>query len=234
MDKERNMTNDRTPDYLGHRERLRGRYLENGLDSLQDYEVLELLLFYAVPRKDTKPIAKELIERFGGLHGVFDASADDLMNAGLTQNAAALLTMVPQLQKRYERAKNAERTVIRNTSDAGRIACGMFRNQAEESVRMICLNAGGKIVRRSEIAQGDVNAVYFPIRKIVEIALGCKAVSVILVHNHPGETLSPSREDLDATESAKAALNTVGIRLLDHLIVSGTNYCSFREEGYFS
>ncbi len=225
---------DYTSDHRGHRDRLRQRYLENGIESLQDYEILEMLLFYAIPRKDTKPIAKELLDRFGGLHGVLNASVDDLQGAKLSRNAAVLLHILPELQKRYDRAKDENMKYIRSTSDAGRIACGMFRNQQEESVRMICLNAGGRVVRSIEIAKGDVNAVYFPIRKIVETAIGSKAVSVILVHNHPGGTLSPSREDLDATESARSALSTVGIRLLDHLIVSGLDYCSLREEGYLS
>ena len=108
----------------------------------------------------------------------------------------------------------------------------MFRSRQDESVRILCLNASGKVVRRARIAEGDVNAVHFPIRKLVEEALACKAVSVILAHNHPGGTMAPSQEDLDATKAAKAALETVGIRLLDHLIVAGDNYCSLREEGY--
>ena len=108
----------------------------------------------------------------------------------------------------------------------------VFRNRPEESVRALCLDAAGKIVREAEIAKGDVNTVHFPIRKIVEAAIGSRAVSVILAHNHPGGTLAPSREDLEATEAAKSALETVGIRLLDHLIVSGESYCSLREEGY--
>ena len=94
----------------------------------------------------------------------------------------------------------------------------MFRGRQDESVRILCLNASGKVVRRARIAEGDVNAVHFPIRKLVEEALACKAVSVILAHNHPGGTMAPSQEDLDATKAAKAALETVGIRLLDHLI----------------
>ena len=108
----------------------------------------------------------------------------------------------------------------------------LFRNQLEESVRMLCLDARGKVVKWSEVAKGDVNAVHFPVRKIVETAVLSKAVSVILTHNHPGGTLSPSREDLDATEAAKAALGTIGVRLLDHLIVSGEDYYSLRENGY--
>ena len=99
-------------------------------------------------------------------------------------------------------------------------------------MRILCLNASGKVLKRARIAEGDVNAVHFPIRRLVEEALACKSVSVILTHNHPGGTLAPSQEDLTATEAAGKALETVGIRLLDHLIVSGDNYCSLREEGY--
>lgn len=216
----------------GHRSRVRKRYFESGLDGFQDYEVLEMLLFYAVPRKDTKALAKDLIARFGSLHGVFEASAEELREAGLSDAAAALLTMILPLGRQIEVSKEKDRTHIRSTADAGKTVCAMFRNRPEESVRMLCLDAAGKIVKLAEVAQGDVNTVHFPIRKLAETAIGARAVSVILAHNHPGGTISPSREDLEATEAAKSALETVGIRLLDHLIVAGERYCSLREEGY--
>ena len=217
----------------GHRSRVLRRYEENGLDSFrEDYEVLELLLFYAVPRKDTKDLAKDLISRFGSLHAVFDASPEQLTEAGVTQRTADLLTMIPQLGRRYEVSKEkAESTVIRSTADAGRVMCAQFRFRTEESVRLFCLSASGKIIRDLELAKGDVNAVHFPIRKIVETAINAKAVSVILAHNHPGGTLAPSREDIDATIATRSALDTIGVRLLDHIIVSGERYCSLREEG---
>ena len=217
----------------GHRERVRRRYIENGLESFrEDYEVLELLLFYAIPYRDTKQLAKNLIAYFGSFHAVMDASAEELREAGLTENAATFLKLMPDIQSRYEQSKTRELTQIRSTADAGLACCGMFRNQLEESVRMLCLDAAGKIVKRAELSKGDVNAVHFPVRKIVEAAISSKAVSVILAHNHPGGTLSPSREDLEATEAVKAALEPIGVRLLDHLIVSGAGYCSLREDGY--
>ena len=217
----------------GHRERVRRRFLEEGLDGFQDYEALEMLLFYAVPRQDTKPVAKRLIEQFGSLHAVFHATPGKLMQeGGLTEPAAALIAMLPQLARKIEQQQAQGNARIASTLDAGRDAVAMFRGRQDESVRILCMNASGKIVRRARIAEGDVNAVHFPIRRLVEEALACKAVSVILAHNHPGGTMAPSQEDLDATRSAKAALETVGIRLLDHLIVSGDNYCSLREEGY--
>lgn len=217
----------------GHRERVRRRFLDEGLDGFKDYEALEMLLFYAVPRQDTKVIAKRLIDQFGSLQAVFRTPPERLMQeAGLTEATAALIAMLPQLARKIEEQQAQENARIRSTLDAGRDVIAMFRGRQDESVRILCLNASGKVVRRARIAEGDVNAVHFPIRKLVEEALACKAVSVILAHNHPGGTMAPSQEDLDATKAAKAALETVGIRLLDHLIVSGDNYCSLREEGY--
>ena len=219
----------------GHRDRLRNRYLEDGLDSLQDYEVLELLLQFAIPQRDTKSEAKQLIAHFGTLPEVLDATYDEILDANIPRvkdAAATLITLVKGAENRYHKSKGRERSYIQSTLDAGKVCCSMYYNQSDESVRILCLNARGKIVKREEIAKGDVNAVHFPVRKIMETAVLSKAVSVILTHNHPGGTLSPSREDLDATEAAKAALSTIGGRLLDHLIVSGEDYYSLRENGY--
>ena len=217
----------------GHRKRVRERYRRAGLDVFQDYEAMELLLFYAIPRKDTKPTAKNLIARFGSLPAVLDATVEELTEAGLSENAAILLKLVPDMNRYYAVNTDGAEKQVRSTSDAGRILCAMFRHEHEESVRLLCLNAGGKVLKLSLLNEGDINAVHFSVRKIVETALAAKAVSVILAHNHPGGTLIPSKEDIDATNSAKAALNTVGIQLLDHLIISGDRYCSLREEGYF-
>ena len=216
----------------GHRNRVRERYLNTGLDTFQDYEALELLLFYAIPRKDTKSTAKNLIARFGSLPAVLDATLEELTEAGLSPNAAVLLKLVPDMNRYYAVKTDGAGQKVHSTSDAGRILCAMFRHEQTESVRLLCLNAGGKVLKLALLNEGDINAVHFSVRKIVETALSAKAVSVILAHNHPGGTLTPSREDLDATNSAKAALSTVGIQLLDHLIISGDGYCSLREEGY--
>ena len=216
----------------GHRNRVRERYLNTGLDTFQDYEALELLLFYAIPRKDTKSTAKNLIAHFGSLPAVLDATVEELTEADLSPNAAILLKLVPDMNRYYAVKTDGAGQKVHSTSDAGRILCAMFRHEQTESVRLLCLNAGGKVLKLALLNEGDINAVHFSVRKIVETALSAKAVSVILAHNHPGGTLTPSREDLDATNSAKAALSTVGIQLLDHLIISGDSYCSLREEGY--
>ena len=220
----------------GHRERVRKRYQEHGLEGFrEDYEVLELLLQYAIPYKDTKEPAKKLIETFGSLPAVLDASYDELIQAdvpGIRDSAATFVCLIRDVEKRYHQSKSRENQYIRSTADAGHACCALFKNQQEESVRIICLNASGKVIKRSEIAKGDVNAVHFPVRKIVETVIGSKAVSVILTHNHPGGTLTPSREDLAATETTRAALSPIGVNLLDHVIVSDDDYCSLRENGY--
>ena len=216
----------------GHRNRVRERYLNTGLDAFQDYEALELLLFYAIPRKDTKSTAKNLIARFGSLPAVLDATVEELTEADLSPNAAILLKLVPDMNRYYAVKTDGAGQKVHSTSDAGRILCAMFRHEQTESVRLLCLNAGGKVLKLALLNEGGITAGHFSVRKIVETALSAKAVSVILAHNHPGGTLIPSREDLDATNSAKAALSTVGIQLLDHLIISGDSYCSLREEGY--
>ena len=196
----------------GHRNRVRERYLNTGLDA--------------------KSTAKNLISRFGSLPAVLDATSAELTEAGLSPNAAILLKLVPDMNRYYAVKTDGAGQKVHSTSDAGRILCAMFRHEQTESVRLLCLNAGGKVLKLALLNEGDINAVHFSVRKIVETALSAKAVSVILAHNHPGGTLTPSREDLDATNSAKAALSTVGIQLLDHLIISGDNYCSLREDGY--
>ena len=194
----------------GHRERVRRRFLDEGLDGFKDYEALEMLLFYAVPRQDTKVIAKRLIDQFGSLQAVFHTPPDRLMQeAGLTEATAALIAMLPQLARKIEEQQAQENARIRSTLDAGRDVIAMFRGRQDESVRILCLNASGKVVRRARIAEGDVNAVHFPIRKLVEEALACKAVSVILAHNHPGGTMAPSQEDLDATKASASACWTI-------------------------
>ena len=213
----------------GHRERVRRRFLDEGLDGFKDYEALEMLLFYAVPRQDTKVIAKRLIDQFGSLQAVFHTPPDRLMlEAGLTEATAALIAMLPQLARKIEEQQAQENARIRSTLDAGRDVIAMFRGRQDESVRILCLNASGKVVRRARIAEGDVNAVHFPIRKLVEEALACKAVSVILAHNHPGGTMAPSQEDLDAT---KAATTTARCAKRDickgRTVVMETKYVSF-------
>ena len=219
----------------GHRSRMRKRFLENGLNSFEDHEVLEILLFYGQPRKNTNETAHALLKRFGSLHRVFSASVSELQEIeGVGENSAVLIHMIPQLQRKIEMAKTENVRTIKGTSDAGAFFVAQFRNELDEVLKIICLDAKGSINKCVNIGKGVVNSVHFSPRKIVEAALEAKASSVIMAHNHPGGTTLPSREDINATVKVKNALDTVDIRLNDHIIVAEDAYCSMLEDGYFN
>ena len=219
----------------GHRSRMRSRFIENGLNSFEDHEVLELLLFYGQPRKNTNETAHALLNRFGSLHQVFNASIADLQEVeGVGESCAVLLNLIPQLQRKYEMSKSVDTKTIKGTSDAGPFFVAQFRNEQDEVLKILCLDAKGSIKKCVDIGKGVVNSVHFSPRKIVETALENKASSVIMAHNHPGGTIMPSREDINATMKVKNALDTVDIRLNDHIIVADKDYCSLLEEGYFN
>ena len=219
----------------GHRSRMRSRFIENGLNSFEDHEVLELLLFYGQPRKNTNETAHALLNRFGSLHQVFNASIADLQEVeGVGESCAVLLNLIPQLQRKYEMSKSVDTKSIKGTSDAGPFFVAQFRNEQDEVLKILCLDAKGSIKKCVDIGKGVVNSVHFSPRKIVETALENKASSVIMAHNHPGGTIRPSREDINATMKVKNALDTVDIRLNDHIIVADKDYCSLLEEGYFN
>ena len=219
----------------GHRSRLRKRFLDNGLNSFEEHEVLELLLFYGQPRKNTNETAHVLLKKFGSLPRVFNASVAELKETdGVGENCAVLLSLIPQLQRRIEMSRSETVKTIRGTSDAGPFFVAQFRNEQEEVLKLLCLDAKGSIRKCVNIGKGVVNSVHFSPRKIVEAALENRASSVIMAHNHPGGTIMPSREDINATMKVKNALQTVDIRLNDHIIVAENAYCSMLEEGYFN
>ncbi len=219
----------------GHRERLRRRFLDAGLEGFQEHEVLELLLTYAIPRVDVNGRAHLLLERFGSLAAVFDAPLTELMKVdGVGERAAGLIKLLPQLMRSYQlsRLKRERDYCLDSSQKAGAYLLPYFIGREEEHVYLLCLDPGNHPLNCVLLGKGTETAAAVPIKKLVETAVRERAHGVILAHNHPGGTMAPSQEDLDATKAAKAALETVGIRLLDHLIVAGDNYCSLREEGY--
>lgn len=217
----------------GHRERLRTRFLENGLDSFHEINALELLLFYAIPRRDTNVIAHQLLDRFGTLQGVFEASQQELCEVpGIGPQAAALILLVPQLMRKSAVSRTKEITRITRTSDAGRYLLPRLQDEKVEVVLMLCLDSKRNIINCTEMGRGVVNSTETSIRRIVETALKSKAVSVILAHNHPDGLALPSTEDDAVTHQVNQALSLIGIRLLDHIIVAGDDYVSYRDSGF--
>ena len=216
----------------GHRERLRDSFLTHGLDSFHELQALELLLFYAIPRRDTNPIAHALLDRFGSLDGVFAASEQELCEVpGIGRNAAALLLLVPQIIKRSRVAAASEAKYIRNGREAAEYLRPRLDTEREEVAMMICLDAQMAVINCVEIARGTVNMVDFSVRRVVEIAMKSKASYVVLAHNHPDGSPRMSREDSAVTSRVFKALELVNIRLFDHIIVAGDEYASINDLG---
>lgn len=218
-----------------HRERMRQRFLRSGLDGFADHEALELLLYYAIPRRDTNPIAHALIERFGSLAGVFAAPIEMLKQVeGVGESTALLLRLAP-LAAQKARLAEAERELILNTRESiGAYLLELFSQERNEAAYEICLDAKGKLLACRRLGEGGVSAVRLDIRKVVENALLYSASSVILAHNHPSGIALPSYDDQTATNQAKIALEAIGVRLEDHIIVADHDFVSFSQSGYFA
>ena len=215
----------------GHRQRLIQRFLEEDLDNFEPHNVLEMLLFYAIPRKDTNELAHVLIDTFGSLKGVFDAPYEELIKVtGIGPNTAALLKLVPSLTRTYY--SSDARSIILDTSEkSGEYFLPYYIGQTEEVVRLACLDAGGKVISNQILHRGSANAAEVNLRKIVNIALRNNAMGVILAHNHPGGLPLPSEEDVATTKSIREALMPMGILLMDHIIVAGQDYVSMARSG---
>jgi len=219
----------------GHRERLKKRFEEHGLESFNDINSLELLLFFAIPRKDTNETAHALLDRFGSLSGVFGASVQELMTVqGVGLSAALLISLVPQLMKRSMQLDANELKVINSSTKAGTFLLPRFAFETKEKVLLLSLDAKKRLIACDDINSGVVNAVDVSIRKIVETAIRRNASSAILAHNHPDGFALPSREDEVMTGQIIKALKMVDIPLVDHIIVAGDDFVSFADSGFMS
>ena len=218
----------------GHRERLKTQFRLNGLDSLTDINALELLLFYAIPRRDTNEVAHALLERFGSLSSVFKASIPELCQVdGVGENTALLITLLPQMVRKYLVSDTETAPVLRTSRDAGKYLVPRFAFEQDEVALLLCLDSQRRVTGCHELARGVVNSVDVSVRKVVETALSQKASSVILSHNHPDSIALPSTADIMLTERLYKALNLVNIELADHIVVAGERFHSLRDAGIF-
>lgn len=216
----------------GHRIRMKRRFLRHGLENFDDHNVLELLLFYAIPRQDTNLLAHRLMDTFGSLDGVFEAEVEALMAVeGIGENAAALIRLVPEAARRYLMAKSEVGHILNDSESAGRYFLPRFINCRNETVYLACLDAKLEVLDCREIGSGSVNSAHVDVRSIVQTALRQNASAVILAHNHTSGIALPSQEDEMATLQLQKALELVGVDLVDHIIVAGDDFVSLSDNG---
>ena len=217
----------------GHRQRLRERFLLNGgFDSFKDYEVLELLLTYASPRKDTKGVAKELLEEFGTLRGVLEARPEQLLKVkGVGEAQATMLMMAVELTRVWAREAAANQKKITNRGELESFCKGLLMGERSEQFYVICVDAQCQLKGKRKISEGSLSEVSAYPRTVMETALNYNAHSVFFCHNHPGGTCSPSSEDIASTLQLQRMLNSVGVLVLDHLIIAGDKAYSMAQHG---
>lgn len=222
-------TDEPSPHYLGHRKRLKDRFRGSGRKALADHELLELLLAYAVPRRDTKPLAKELLRRFGTFHAALDADPARLEEVrGIGSHASTLVALLRACMNRYLEPAVETRALISGPEDVTAYLRAEMGGEATERFLLVCLNASGRVIHTRTMTEGTVDAAHVYPREVLKEAIGCGASALILVHNHPSGTLTASEQDLRLTRTLTDLCAQVGISLHDHLIVTRSGAYSIR------
>ncbi|MGV3278113.1 RadC family protein [Rickettsiales bacterium LUAb2] len=221
-------------DHLGHRNRLKNKFLQND-NTLLDYELLELLLFYAIPRKDVKPLAKILLNHFGSIQKVLTASPDELNQIlkNNNNNINILFKLAHKLCKEILKKELINKPVIANWQQLTNYCFTNLAYYKEEKVHIIYLNSKNCIIKDEIISNGSINYAAIDIRKVIERSLGLGAASIILAHNHPSGDYKPSKEDISLTKQLFEIAKHLNILLFDHLIISSSGIYSFREHNLF-
>ncbi len=219
------------PHYVGHRQRLRTRFLKDAGQSMPDYELVELLLALAIPRRDVKPLAKELLEEFGGLPRLIAASVEELGAFGLGETAITALKLVDAAMVRTLKQEVAATHVISSWDRLIDYLKASMGREKVEQVRILFLDSKLRLIADELQQRGTVNHTPLYPREVVKRALELNASSLILVHNHPSGDTTPSREDIDMTREVRDALGKIGIALHDHVIVGRGGASSFKSLG---
>ena len=216
----------------GHRERLRQRFRRAGLEAFAPHEILELLLTYAIPRRDVKPIAYALLGRFGSLHAVLQANVEELMQVdGVGESAAVLIAMMAPLFRAYRQSAVQDVPEIKNGYQAVSYCEALFDGERYEKFYVIALDARMRRINTILISTGDVTEVRVYARHVISALTQCSAMGAVITHNHPSGTAQPSVEDIMLTNAIGQLLDGLGIRLYDHIIVSPAESFSFHRGG---
>jgi DNA repair protein RadC len=216
---------ENTNPHTNHRKRLRKRFLNEGIDNFEDHNVLELLLFFSIPRRDTNEIAHALLEKFGSLSNVFTASVDQLCTVkGIGESSAVLIKMIPQIWKKFAVENYLASNCIADIESSGEYLTKLFIGAESEQCYMLIFNEKGKMTNTVEVDTGDVSSVYFSPRILMDIAVKYGASSFILSHNHLTGSTEPSTKDIMLTRRLCEVFDIMGIPMRAHIIVSGSEY----------
>ncbi|WRS28022.1 DNA repair protein RadC [Oscillospiraceae bacterium MB08-C2-2] len=222
--------------HQGHRERLKEKFRTNGLGGFAPHEMLEFLLFYSVPRRDTNEIGHELINTFSSISGVFDAPYNMLTDIpGIGDESATLIKLIPELCRVYldDMYAVSNKNVINDHVAAKDYVKSKFLGRTNEEVLLICLGYNKKVLLCTKIAEGSMERVAITPSEVVKTALKVNSVTAMLAHNHPGGFCLPSQADMFTTRQILKALKFVNIQLIDHIIVGSDGVYSMEEKGMF-
>lgn len=220
-------------EHTGHRQRLRARFLKEGLDNFTDIQVLELILFFSIPRQDTNPIAHKLLDHFGSLSRVLEAPVGELQQVeGVGEQSALLLKLFHEAARYYQVDRTMREKILPTVAACGEYLVPFFFGRQVETVFLLCLDAKCKVLCCQQVCEGSVNSAGVSVRKIAEMALNAKATTVVLAHNHPSGIALPSAEDIQTTRRVAAALRAIEVALADHIVVADGDYVSMVQSGY--
>lgn len=219
------------PHYAGHRQRLRERLLENGADALQDYELLEILLFASIPQRDVKPLAKDLLNRFKTLKGVIHAPREALDDFGLGEVSISLFTAIAATHLRISRNEIIDQPILNNWQKILDYCYAAMAHETIEQLRIIFLNRKNRVIADEVMQKGTIDHTPVYTREVIKRTLELGAGAIIVVHNHPTGDPTPSKDDIVMTKALADAAKTVGIVLHDHLIIGKGCHASFKESG---
>lgn len=215
----------------GHRGRLKERYVLEGGENFAEHNLLELLLFYAIPRKDTNDTAHRLLGHFGSVRNVLEAPVEELCRvSGINESSAILIRLVGELGERFCDRRGEDVFRFYSYDDMGRFFAERLANVRCERVLAAYTDNLGKLIKLEIVCNGDVNSAIMDSRKIVSTAMAIKAASVVLAHNHPGGTAIPSGMDLDTTRALKGLLSSAGVELIEHYIIADDGICRIMED----
>ena len=217
---------DKKSIHEGHRQRLKNKFLENGFQGFEPHNILELLLFYSIPRKDTNEIAHDLLNHFGSLKSVFNASFEDLIQVdGIKESSATLIKMVPMIAREYMNDSLKEGAIFDTANKIGEFFVNKYLGEKNEIVYAMLLSNKYELLDVVKIHEGCVNSAYVSSRKILDYVVKHNAAMLVLAHNHPDGTVCPSMDDINTTANLMTAFNAFGIKIIEHFEIAGNEFC---------